>query len=934
MSRFRIGACIFFTTIFGLLFIGHGYCQNNSIDSLRGALKKANERSTRFDVLKELSFEYRQSKPDSSLYFGLTAIELGNQLGDESKLAEVYNFVGLAHLYKGELSRSFDNYQSALGIAEASKNQVQIGHSNNNLGRLFLQMGDEEQSRHYFLIAQRAFEKTNDSRALSYLYRSFAEWHEYKKQYDSAIIFSTKALNLRRQLLDKNSLVSALIDIGQLNQRKKEYAKASSYVREAEKLANENRDPFLLVEIKIELIELLIARDSFQYVEEKIKEADQFVRIDQMEARAKLNLLKSKVALRRRQNLLAVDFLKLVADDINLNDYEMKSEAASLLIEAFYAQGNFKEAEKYRLKLKMEQGYKRNQGLLKELEKINLRFELERRGKLHQELELTNARKRNTAFILGGIILFTGLALGIAFVFSRKRAKDKETHEAQENMLLGKLTESEKENKKLVEESLLVICTHNLDGRILNINTPGARAIGYEPHELINKPLQNIIPEENTEAYKDYIKEILGTGTSSGFIRLVTKWNETRIFLYRNILVDDGGKPAYVMASALDVTEWKRTEQEEKRLRVKLAESEKLYRLLSENSSDLVCLHNTDGTYQFISSSITELLGYTSEELIGTDPRELVHPDDQFNLQLEPELSNATSYRMKKKDGSYIWMETYTQPIEENGSLAGFQTSSRDVTLRKEYEQALKEAKDKAEETTQYKSDFVSSMSHEIRTPLNAIIGLADILLKRSPREDQIKIFQMLKNSGDNLLIIVNDILDFSKIEAGKMELEETVFNLPELVKEVVQLFQSKAESKNLTLLLHTDPILPLLIKGDQVKIVQILSNLVSNAIKFTTQGYVEVALELVSRQDNYTSILFNVKDTGIGVPLDKQSIIFDSFSQAGHDTARVYGGTGLGLAIVKKLVALMGSEIFVASEPENGARFFFTLRVLEMPNS
>jgi PAS domain S-box-containing protein len=909
-----------------------GYCQNNSIDSLRIVLKNANERNTRFNILKQLSFEYRKSKPDSALYFGLTAIELGNQLGDESKLAEVYNFLGLAHLYKGELLRAFDNYQSAMSIAETFQNQLQIAHSNNNLGRLFLQMGDAEQSRQHFLVAKKAFENLDDSLGLSYLYRSFAEWHEYKKQYDSAIFFSTKALNLRRQLQDKNSLVSALIDIGQLHLRKKEYTRTSSYLREAEKLANENRDPFLLAEIKIEIIELLVARDSLQNVDEKIREADKLVSIDYLESRAKLNLLKSRVALKKKNNAQAIDFLKLVADDDKFNNYEMKGEAASLLVEVFYTQGNFKEAEKYRLKLKMEQGYKRNQGLINELEKINLKFELERRSKLNHERELTMAQRKSTFFVLGGIILFIGLAVGIAYFFSRKRARDKKTHEAQEELLLSKLTVSEKENKKLVEESLLVICTHNMEGRVLSINTPGARAIGYEPQELINKSIQDVIPKENTDGYITYMEEIRATGTSSGFIRIATRWNETRIFLYRNILVDDGGKPAYVMASALDVTEWKKTEQEEKRLRAKLAESENLYRLLSENSSDLVCLHNPNGTYQFVSSSITDLLGYTSEELIGTDPTTLVHPEDHFSLHQQSASSNVTSYRMKKKDGHYSWMETYVQTIETDGKLTGFQTSSRDITLRKEYEEALKEAKDKAEEATMYKTDFVSSMSHEIRTPLNAIIGLADILLKRSPREDQVKIFQMLKNSGDNLLSIVNDILDFSKIEAGKMELEETVFNLPETVKEVVQLFQSKGEIKNVKVIFEGDPLLPTWMKADPLKITQILSNLVSNAIKFTEQGSVKVMLKLVSRQNNQVAVLFSVKDTGIGIPADKLNVIFESFAQAGQDTARVYGGTGLGLAIVKKLAALMGSEISVNSEPTKGSEFSFILKALEVP--
>jgi signal transduction histidine kinase len=164
------------------------------------------------------------------------------------------------------------------------------------------------------------------------------------------------------------------------------------------------------------------------------------------------------------------------------------------------------------------------------------------------------------------------------------------------------------------------------------------------------------------------------------------------------------------------------------------------------------------------------------------------------------------------------------------------------------------------------------------------------------------------------------------------MELEETVFNLSETVKEVVQLFQSKGEIKNVKVIFEGDPLLPTWMKADPLKITQILSNLVSNAIKFTEQGSVKVMLKLVSRQNNQVAVLFSVKDTGIGIPADKLNVIFESFAQAGQDTARVYGGTGLGLAIVKKLAALMGSEISVNSEPTKGSEFSFILKALEVP--
>jgi PAS domain S-box-containing protein len=1041
----------------------NGYSQNRSIDSLRGALKKVKETEDRFDILKELAFQYRQNKPDSSLYFGLTAIELGNRLGLKGKLAATYNVIGIAHLYKGELSKALGNYQLALETADASKDYSQMGHAYTNLGRLFLKMGDIDQSHRQFLLAKTSFEKADDKPGISYLYLGFSEWYEYNKNYDSAIAFSTRALEVRKHLPNKKDmLISAMIEMGQLYQRKKDFAKAANYFSEAEDIAVKYNDPFLLAKIKIKTIELMLANDNLARIDERIQLASQYLSTDQTDLRARLNLLQAKIAMRRNERDKAILFYKLVVDEAEVRDFEVKDEAASLLVEAFYTQGNFKEAEKYRLKARLEQGNKKNQSLLQELEKINLRFELERQGKTNQELELANTRKR-IGLLTIGIVVSVGLVLGIVLLFNRKRNQDQELHKVQENILLQKLTDSERKNKKLLEESLLIICTHDLNGVLLTINTPGARTIGYEPDQLIGKNIESVIPSGKSVEFKNYIEEVKSTGTSSGFMRVKTSWGEDRFFLYRNVLVDEGQNQVYVMGSALDVTEWKKTEQEEKRLRAKLdeseklyrlvsdnsqdiialfdtegkhlfvspsiekilgyspeewsqlpafsavhpddvskqlriknrlekgesieglqfrlkgkdglyqwieanytpllnkdkklyaiqsilrnvtdrkraedrlAESEQLYRLLSENSSDLICLHSRDGSYKFVSSSVTALLGYESQELIGKDPYSIIHPDDHKFLREQPHQKTIDGhsvqniqYRMKKKDSTYVWMEAYTQPIEESGQITGFQTSSRDVTLRKESERALSDAKEKAEEATRYKSDFLSSMSHEIRTPLNAIIGLADILLKRNPREEQIKIFQMLKNSGDNLLSIVNDILDFSKVEAGKMELEETNFNLIETSKEIVQLFQPKAESKNIKLLFNADKELPAMVMGDHVKIGQVISNLISNAIKFTSEGQVEVTIRLVEKLDSRYAILFSVKDSGIGIEADKLDLIFESFAQAGQDTARKYGGTGLGLAIVKKLVNLMSSEIFVESESGKGSRFFFTLLISE----
>lgn len=242
----------------------------------------------------------------------------------------------------------------------------------------------------------------------------------------------------------------------------------------------------------------------------------------------------------------------------------------------------------------------------------------------------------------------------------------------------------------------------------------------------------------------------------------------------------------------------------------------------------------------------------------------------------------------------------------------------------------LNKAKEAAEEATLAKSQFLSTMSHEIRTPLNAIIGLANLLKENNPRPDQKDNIEVLKTSSNNLLAILNDVLDFSKLEAGKVEIEMVDFNLKNLVTHLFELFKVRAQEKNLELTLDFDYKIPAKLKGDSLHINQVLSNLISNAIKFTPKGSVQIAVVLQSKSQAKYQIEFSVSDTGIGIPLEKQDAIFESFTQADSNTTREFGGTGLGLSITTKLLTMMGSELILKSEHGLGSVFSFELELLQ----
>jgi signal transduction histidine kinase/CheY-like chemotaxis protein len=335
-------------------------------------------------------------------------------------------------------------------------------------------------------------------------------------------------------------------------------------------------------------------------------------------------------------------------------------------------------------------------------------------------------------------------------------------------------------------------------------------------------------------------------------------------------------------------------------------------------------------------------LEYMSADILYKAYRKTFHPDDvsRFDDSMSTAIKKnegfAVEHRLIGPGGSIKYIHCIGEIVKNNKAVTiGLKGTIQDVTERKVVEDKLKKAKEYAEVANNAKSLFLANMSHEIRTPLNGILGLTEIMLGEEVNEEHRKYLEIIGSSGKNLTQLINDILDFSKIESGKLDLENIIFNFNEVISANINRYAFLAKQKGLTLSYHIHESIPRDVIGDPNRISQILTNLIGNAIKFTEKGKVEITFTLLDNKNGEASIQGVVKDTGIGIPKEKESSIFQSFTQADEAVTRKYGGTGLGLSIVKSLLAQMNGDIRMESPVDlvlnNGSAFTFFIK-LKLP--
>ncbi len=486
--------------------------------------------------------------------------------------------------------------------------------------------------------------------------------------------------------------------------------------------------------------------------------------------------------------------------------------------------------------------------------------------------------------------------------------------------------------KSLVDSLPLNLLIKDAAGRRVFANRKYLETLHATLDEILGKTDFELFPEDLARKFSADDAEVLRSGRAVHDNELhQTRGDSPRwIERIKGPLRDADGKIVGLQVLFWDVTDRKQAE-------LALEQERSLLHALMDNIPDSIYFKDRDSRFLRISRAQADKFCLASpEEAIGQSDADIFTEEHaQEALADEREIMSTGQpvvARVEKEtwpNRPDTWVSTTKMPLRDNdGRIVGTFGISRDITELKQAQDELRKARDVADAANRAKSDFLANMSHEIRTPMNAIIGMTELLLDTPLTATQQEYLRMVQESGDSLLELLNDILDFSKIEAGRLELDYASFDVRDALGDTLKSLALRAHAKQLELAFDIDSEVPFVLAGDVGRLRQVVVNLVGNAIKFTDEGEVVLNIECTSRTGNQAKLLVSVRDTGIGIPREKQERIFAAFEQGDTSTTRTFGGTGLGLAISSRLVEMMGGTIWVESEPKRGSTFCFTVKL------
>jgi len=497
--------------------------------------------------------------------------------------------------------------------------------------------------------------------------------------------------------------------------------------------------------------------------------------------------------------------------------------------------------------------------------------------------------------------------------------EDISTHKQVERELL----ESKELFRLVFDNSAVAITVTDKYEKIIAWNPFAERLLEMDKEDLFNKSVKELYPPQEWRRIRSFRIRRKGflTNIETKIIKKDGSFLEVNMSI--SVLKDVQGNVTGAIGILRDITSEKIAER-------KLKESENKTRVILDNSAAAITLTDKDERIVSWNRFTEQLLGMKKPDLYMKPVSSLYPPEEWKKIRAENirKLGSKQHLETKaiKKNGQVIDIDLSINILKDTqNNIIGSVGIMQDITEYKKARQMLLEAKVAAEEANSAKSQFLANMSHEVRTPMNAIVGMIDMTLDTSLDAEQKDNLNTAKEAAENLLNLINDILDLSKVEAGKITLEEIDISVGNVIKSICKGLSVLARNKNLDLLWSVEDKVPYLVIGDPVRLRQIIINLVNNAIKFTSQGKVEVKVKALSVNHENCELLLSVTDTGIGISREKQATVFEVFTQADESITRRYGGTGLGLAISKRLVEMMGGRIGVESEINKGSTFFFT---------
>ena len=497
------------------------------------------------------------------------------------------------------------------------------------------------------------------------------------------------------------------------------------------------------------------------------------------------------------------------------------------------------------------------------------------------------------------------------------------------------LRKSETQYRQFVENAGVITYTSDINGNFTFISKQVEALTGYAPEELLGKHFTVLIPKEwiPIVAEKYYEQFKTRTRETNLVFPVMYKNGDIRWVEQDAVMIEKDGRVQSFQCVVKDVTEQTLVEQKLQKIEAEQKEYQYRIQAILDNAPLIIYIKDLEGRYQLVNRQFREIFGVTDEMVIGktvydiqerkTSSEKYTDADKQVIETRKPvELEDV----LHLPDGDHHLLTIKFPLFDKDNQLLGVSGFMKDITEMVKSREEMIAARQKAESAETLQEQFLANMSHEIRTPMNGIIGMTSLLMHTPLQQQQQEYVQMIKQSSDNLLVLINDILDLSKIKAGKISIEKIAFSLEEVMKPLNSAFGIKAAEKELGYSTLVHPDVPPYLVGDPHRLSQVLNNLLSNAIKFTEKGYVTMEINVQEQNDKQVTLIIQVSDSGIGIDEKQIALIFESFAQASSDTTRRFGGTGLGLAITKRLVDMQHGNVHVASKPGAGTTFTILL--------